>query len=232
MESNAQMIERNLASRLSSLHSVGENTLLVSSLQKRCSLRILIIPICILTLSSMLGNIQLEVFAITISCSAAVPCIGTDNNDKIIGSTGDDDIDGKGGNDTITGSDGLDIISGGNGTDEIVGGKGNDKIYGADGNDNLDGNEGNDELSGGLGNDLIAGESGYDVIEGLEGSDRLFGGPDQDHIVSDRLDGNDFDPDFINCGSGGNQGGGDKIYMSSSGGDYQIYCEVVIDYDQ
>jgi hypothetical protein len=33
------------------------------------------------------------------------------------------------------------------------------------------------------------------------------------------LDGNDFDPDFINCGSGGNQGGDDKINMSSSGGE-------------
>jgi len=79
---------------------------------------------------------------------------------------------------------------------------------------------------------LIAGESGYDVIAGLEGSDRLFGGPDQDHIVSDRFDGNDFDPEFINCGSEGNQGGGDKIYMSSSGGDYQINSEVVNDYDK
>ena len=44
---------------------------------------------------------------------------------------------------------------------------------------------------------MIAGESGYDVIAGLEGSDRLFGGPDQDHIVSDRLDGNDLKA-FVN----------------------------------
>lgn len=172
------------------------------------------------------------VYAVTIYCLPGVNCIGTDNDDKIVGSSDDDDIDGKGGNDTITGSDGFDIITGGNGTDEIFGGKGNDKIYGGDGNDKLDGGDGNDELSGGSGDDLIAGESGYDVIAGLEGSDRLFGGPDQDNIVSDRFDGNDFDPDYINCGSGGNQGGGDKIYMSSSGGDYQINCEVVNDYDQ
>ena len=92
--------------------------------------------------------------------------------------------------------------------------------------------DGNAELSGGSGDDLIAGQSGYDVIEGLEGSDRLFGEPDQDHIVSDSLNGNDFDPVFINCGSGGNQVGGGKIYMFSSGGDYQINCVVVNDYDQ
>ena len=186
-------------------------------------LNVVIITISILTFPSILGNTPIVVFALTISCSPGVNCIGTDSNDEIIGSSDDDYIDGKAGNDTITGSDGFDIITGGNGTDEIFGGKGSDKIYGGDEND---------ELSGGSGDDLIAGESGYDVIVGSEGSDRLFGGPDQDHLVSDRFDGNDFDPDFINCGSGGNQGGGDKIYMSSSGGDYQINCEVVFDYDQ
>jgi hypothetical protein len=79
---------------------------------------------------------------------------------------------------------------------------------------------------------LIAGESGYDVIAGLEGSDRLFGGPDQDHIVSDRFDGNDFDPDFINCGSEEIRAEVTRYTLSSSGGDYQINCEVVNDYDQ
>ena len=79
---------------------------------------------------------------------------------------------------------------------------------------------------------MITGQSGYYVIEGLEGSDRHFGRTDQDHIVSERLNSNDFDPVFINCGSRGNQGGGGKIYMFSSGGDYQFNCEVVNDYDQ
>lgn len=191
---------------------------------------IFVLTVLVITITTSIPPVV--VYATTIYCLPGVNCIGTDNDDKIVGSSDDDDIDGKGGNDTITGSDGFDIITGGNGTDEIFGGKGNDKIYGGDGNDKLDGGDGNDELSGGSGDDLIAGESGYDVIAGLECSDRLFGGPDQDHIVSDRFDGNDFDPDFINCGSGGNQGGGDKIYMSSSGGDYQINCEVVNDYDQ
>ena len=88
---------------------------------------------------------NIEVLSLT--GSANVVGVGSNNADTIIGNSG---------NNALTGNDGNDVLSGGAGLDTIYGGNGADTIDGGIGNDVISGGAGIDVMSGGAGNDTFA----------------------------------------------------------------------------
>ncbi|MHB8149271.1 MAG: VCBS domain-containing protein [Desulfobulbia bacterium] len=115
---------------------------------------------------------------------AALPIVGTDDNDSLHtwsgedttfqGLGGDDTLHGNSGNDTLDGESGNDSLSGDVGNDTLVGGIGNDFLFGAGGNDTYLFNlgDGQDTISE---NDSTVGN--LDIIrfgEGIAPSDITF----------------------------------------------------------
>jgi Ca2+-binding RTX toxin-like protein len=96
-------------------------------------------------------------------------------------------ITGTAGNDVLIGTDRDDVINGNGGTDQIFGMGGQDIISGGGGNDIIFGGDCTDLLMGGAGDDVMAGENGDDYIGGDAGSDTAYGGPGDNHCVTETM---------------------------------------------
>jgi len=117
---------------------------------------------------------------------------GYAGNDTLLGGSGNDSMDGGDGDDELMGNDGNDSLQGSKHNDKLFGGKGNDYLRGSDGNDELQGNSNDDTLYGGSGDDLLSGDSGLDALFAGLGIDTVSGGLDADRILTQDINGEDF----------------------------------------
>ena len=107
-----------------------------------------------------------------ITCAAAVPCVGTN----------DDDIMFCGIKSRAFALDGDDLVYGGGLGDQVFGGKGDDLLVAGAGKSLLDGGPNDDVLIGGLGNNLLAGGNGNDKLFNGVGTSVMYGGKGANHF--------------------------------------------------
>lgn len=116
------------------------------------------------------ANIEL----VTLTGSANLRVLGSENSDRISGNfgnnifdggMGDDTLLGEGGNDSLVGGEGADFLDGGSGVNTMLGGSGADTYLVNDRNDQILG-ELEDSLDGG--EDLVRTYFNFDPIQGLD----------------------------------------------------------------
>jgi Ca2+-binding RTX toxin-like protein len=143
------------------------------------------------------------------SVAAADVIIGTNGDDvdpnNLTGTTGDDLIFALAGDDDVFADQvpaGNDTIFGGPGHDGIATGTGNDTVYGGSGHDTI---FGPNLLIGPNGADQFFGDSGEDFLKSADAAQvsNLYGGPNDDFLLSGTGVGTTFIP--------GDGGGGDTL---------------------
>jgi hypothetical protein len=135
-------------------------------------------------------------WALTVNCQVGVPCVGTDDPDKLIGTNKPDEMNAMQDDDLLLGRRGGDLMFGDD-PDPPAG-------TFTDGDDELFGNIGEDDMTGFGGSDLYWGGARADSIDAREfsnnpGEDTVIAGGGQDFISArDEVPG----PykDTINCG--------------------------------
>jgi hypothetical protein len=130
-------------------------------------------------------------WAATVNCQVGVPCVGTDDPDRLNGTNKPDDMFARQDGDLLRGLSGADILFGDHPPVQNTT---------TDGNDELFGNDGEDTLAGLGGSDLLKGGGQADRIEAREasenpGEDTVGGGGGKDVIFA-----HDNEFDTINCG--------------------------------
>jgi hypothetical protein len=130
-------------------------------------------------------------WAATVNCQVGVPCVGTDDPDRLNGTNKPDDMHAR--------QDG-DLLRGLSGADLMLGDRPNVQDTTTDGDDELFGNNGEDTLGSLGGSDLLRGGGSADRIEAREasenpGEDTVGGGGGKDVIFA-----HDNEFDTINCG--------------------------------
>lgn len=107
-----------------------------------------------------------------ITCNAAKPCIGTN----------DDDIMFCGIKSRAFALDGDDLVYGGGLGDQVYGGEDDDLLIAGPGKSLLDGGPNDDVLMGGLGNNLLAGGDNNDKLFNGAGTAVMYGGKGANHF--------------------------------------------------
>lgn len=130
-------------------------------------------------------------WAATVNCQVGVPCVGTDDPDRLNGTNKPDDMFARQDGDLLRGLSGADILFGDHPPVQNTT---------TDGNDELFGNDGEDTLAGLGGSDLLKGGGQADRIEAREASENpgedTVGGGGKDVIFA-----HDNEFDTINCGA-------------------------------
>ena len=131
-------------------------------------------------------------WAVTVNCQVGVPCVGTDDPDRLNGTNKPDDMFARQDGDLLRGLSGADILFGDHPPMQNTT---------TDGNDELFGNDGEDTLAGLGGSDVLKGGGSADRIEAREasenpGEDTVGGGGGKDVIFA-----HDNEFDTINCGA-------------------------------
>jgi hypothetical protein len=130
-------------------------------------------------------------WAVTVNCQVGVPCVGTDDPDRLNGTNKPDDMHARQDDDLLRGRSGADLM---------LGDRPNVQDSTTDGDDELFGNSGEDTLAGLGGSDVLRGGGSADRIEAREasenpGEDTVGGGGGKDVIFA-----HDNEFDTINCG--------------------------------
>ena len=131
-------------------------------------------------------------WAVTVNCQVGVPCVGTNDPDRLNGTNKPDDMHARQDDDLLRGRSGGDLM---------LGDRPNVQDTTTDGDDELFGNNGEDSLGGLGGSDLLRGGGMADRIEAREssenpGEDTVGGGGGKDVIFA-----HDNEFDTINCGA-------------------------------
>jgi hypothetical protein len=131
-------------------------------------------------------------WAVTVNCKVGVPCVGTDDPDRLNGTNKPDDMLARQDGDLLRGRSGADILFGDHPPVQNTT---------TDGADELFGNNGEDLLAGLGGSDVLKGGGSADRIEAREasenpGEDTVGGGGGKDVILA-----HDNEFDTINCGA-------------------------------
>jgi hypothetical protein len=131
-------------------------------------------------------------WAANVNCQVGVPCVGTNDPDRLNGTNKEDDMFARQDDDLLRGRSGFDVMFGDHPPVQDTT---------TDGDDELFGNNGPDGLAGLGGSDLLKGGGMADRIEAREasenpGEDTVGGGGGKDIIFAQD---NEFDT--INCGA-------------------------------
>jgi len=122
---------------------------------------------------SSMGNYA-NIELVTLTGSANLRVLGSENSDRISGNFGNNIFDGGSGDDTLLGEGGNDSLDGGEGADFLDGGSGINTMLGGSGADTYLVNDRNDQILGELedsldgGEDLVRTYFNFDPIQGLD----------------------------------------------------------------